>query len=613
VSLGRMLVDRVLGDGPSGHHASSEKHAPMPVGAIRAIHAKHLVTLHDSNEAGHWNIALNKCVWYAGAAFAAGALEGSAAEIQHNIRVAAAASTSADARTVDNTIDRSWEAGMAEPLEISKDPFPEATATLKDFNERYYVVEDFGNRVRVCWEAIDPITKTLNVGNQSFEDFQKRFSNQRIVVGEEETTSGKGDKAKTTKQPIIKTKGEFWLDHKDRRQFDQVLYAPGEDLGPTIRNLWRGFAVEARKGKGEAIGSGCDLYLKHLLENICKKDQAKYQHLTRWIAWKFRNPGEKSYTALAFRGAEGTGKGMLTDPLVHLFGAHAFAVTRKEHLSGKFNNHLRACSLVIANEAFHAGDKQHEASLKGLITDDFFMIEPKGVDATPARNRMSIIITSNEQWAVPAGAEARRYSVYDVGDAHREDTGYFGALQIQLSGGRSGSMAGYKALLFHLLNEVQMGDFDPRKALKTEALSDQKSQSLHGVEAVWYEILYRGELPGATATGSLGNSYLATERLLTWARLQHNRKWQDISAEQVGLFLGMNPRGVFKGLQFDKDRTTQGRMWTIPPLKMSRNKWDSARFKVDWPEIDVEQGGLADECVGWNYVKVGDEPPPKTY
>ena len=46
-------------------------------------------------------------------------------------------------------------------------------------------------------------------------------------------------------------------------------------------------------------------------------------------------------------------------------------------LVGRFNEHLRDCVLLFGDEAFYAGDKQHESVLKGLIAEPFLQMEGK--------------------------------------------------------------------------------------------------------------------------------------------------------------------------------------------------------------------------------------------
>jgi Primase C terminal 2 (PriCT-2) len=82
-------------------------------------------------------------------------------------------------------------------------------------------------------------------------------------------------------RPVKKSRGQFWISHPDRRQFDDIDFVPG---GPPIievktsrrvirrHNMWAGFSVEPREGD-------CGLYLAHLFDHVCREDQAAYDYL----------------------------------------------------------------------------------------------------------------------------------------------------------------------------------------------------------------------------------------------------------------------------------------------------------------------------------------------
>src|SRR5690606_34824341 len=96
-------------------------------------------------------------------------------------------------------------------------------------------------------------------------------------------------------------------------------------------------------------------------------------------------------------------------------------------------------SLVFADEAFFAGNRQDAASLKTLITDDEIIIEPKGVDGFAARKAFRVVIASNDEHVIRAEADDRRFLVLNV-DAgeHNNDKRYFGAMVDEWrSGGRA--------------------------------------------------------------------------------------------------------------------------------------------------------------------------------
>jgi hypothetical protein len=435
---------------------------------------------------------------------------------------------------------------------------PEVRETLELFNERFYVVESLGGKCRVCSEEPDAnLSTSFKFAHQSFQDFKNRFSHQRVKTGE----------------GTFQGRGTVWLGHKDRRQYTQVVYAPEVKLPDNIRNLWRGFAYEPKKGD-------CSLYLAHLRDNICQGIQERYDWLIGWMAYSVRHPNEPGHTAPVFIGGQGIGKNSCAEHFGHLWGSHFMVVTQKSQFTGHFNAHLRAMSVLVVNEAFFAGDRSQAGPMKGLITDEFLSVEAKGVDIERARNLLHVIICSNEDWVVPADMDSRRFTVFRVGDAHKEDTGYFRKLHEQMANG------GYSALLYHLRHEVDLTDFDPRKILLTEELNDQKAHSLYGVESVWYECLQRGCLPGKIEEDK--TAILRASDLVDWAAKKHRRGWDSLKTEYVGYLFGINPRGKNKGMGFEKsqllDVFDEGRVrvWKIPTLAEARDAWAKNRFAADW-------------------------------
>ena len=596
----RAISDTSAKDDPDAHTWRKE--------TVQETHAKNLQALRDSNKTGGWNNTANKTAYFAGRGFAAKAIDGTKEEIMDAMVIAANPDDCNEGRDLEATLNSGWNKGILKPLKIVEDEFPEATKCLEEFNSQFYVVEHLGSKVRVCWETTDSETGSLNVVHQSFEDFGKRFMHQQIQVGESKSTSGKGENKKVVVEPIYKDKAQFWLYHKDRRQFHHIEYAPETKLPPNVRNLWRGFAVTPEKGN-------CDLWLEHVFTNICKGNQEKYDWLLRWMAWKLRHPGEKSFTCPVLTGPEGIGKNICFDAFTYLWGPHALQVTKREHILGKFNFHFLGCSVMVLNEAIWAGDRAGESTLKGLITDPSFMLEGKGLNAEPHKNILSIAIISNESWAVPASISARRFTVLDCGEAKRNDTEYFGRIQDQLKGIYN-SRIGYKALLYHLTREVKLRDFDPRSIVRTEALANQQAESLRGAEAIWHDILFRGELPGG-----LPGNVVQSERLLTWARLQHNRNYERVTDKQLSQVLGKSGAGVNAGMEFGHAKprpVINGRQvhaWQIPSLRNARATWDEKRFRENWPELQAMQGTMAGKPEvdpdDWVLGRVGDEKSPQ--
>jgi Family of unknown function (DUF5906) len=223
---------------------------------------------------------------------------------------------------------------------------------------------------------------------------------------------------------------------------------------------------------------------------------------------------------------------------------------------------------------FFAGDRSHESILKALITEETLMIEPKGVDPFPVRNCLHVIMSSNNDWVIPAGADARRYFVVTVSDARKQDHEYFSAITAQMNDG------GREALLEFLLMR-DLSTFNVRDVPQTAALADQKAHTRRGVDRLIEIVAYDGKLPAphsvypniAVTTGEEnGEGFYAKARSLA-PDLKHD------SSIVIGAALksewGCRPwkSGNLRGLQF-------------PPLKELRVAFDRKHGGQAWPTYD---------------------------
>ena len=87
------------------------------------------------------------------------------------------------------------------------------------------------------------------------------------------------------------------------------------------------------------------------------------------------------------------------------------------------------CLLLQADEAVWAGDKEGEGALKGLITSEIRMIEPKGIDPIQVNNFVRLDHDQQRGWVVPAGPMARRFATFDVNPRCIANTAYFAETQ----------------------------------------------------------------------------------------------------------------------------------------------------------------------------------------
>ena len=340
---------------------------------------------------------------------------------------------------------------------------------IEEMNERYMVVNE-GGKTLVYRPTNDPILNRHFLEKITFEDLRKAYLNDRVRAGQRPNGS-----------TIWKTKADAWLEHRSRRQFlGGVVFAPGQDLPADTINLWQGFALEPEKGDWSLLRD-------HIKWIISSGDDDLYEYMINWMARGVQDPGSQGEVALVFQGGRGTGKGTVANFYGRLFGQHFIYITNARHLTGNFNAHLRDAVVVFADEAFFAGDRSHASVLKGMVTDPLITIEAKYRNAVTARNVTHLILASNENWVIPAGVDERRFCVFDVSAARRGDHEYFKALHDQMENG------GVAAMLHDLQNHDLSG-FNVRVFPATEALIDQKVQSLRGPEAWLHDCLQQGKI-----------------------------------------------------------------------------------------------------------------------
>jgi hypothetical protein len=456
---------------------------------------------------------------------------------------------------------------MNDPSKTRQWDTPEIAECMRKMNEEFFAVLNYGNKFLICSEEQDrlfPDSDVKILTAQKPTDFYHGLSNEFVRVGE-----------KQNGEPKFKTAAEVWLQDPDRRQYEKVIFAPNQDLGPRYYNLWRGFPFTPQPGD-------CSLYLAHVKENICSNDPVKYDYLIKWMAYAVRNPHQQGYVAIVIQGLKGVGKNIFAEAFAKLFGSHGIVLSDSARVLGHFNAHLRDKSVLIADEAFFAGSRRDERILKDLITGNTLSIEAKGVDVVTVRNLLHILILGNDSWLVPTTWDERRYLVLRCSDAHRGEQQYFGAILEQLKNG------GYAALLHHLMHEVDLSNFNVRKAPHTVELHEQTAESLRGIEATWHEFLYHGSLPAIIDKS--GQAWLKIEDFIRAAKDGGTRAW-DLKPQHVQDFLGEARPGRQQGMSFTATRTPtevshfRFRAWCIPPLKEARDRWDARRNKVEWPEI----------------------------
>lgn len=448
---------------------------------------------------------------------------------------------------------------------------------LKELNDKFMCVME-GGQFKVYQEEEDIALERLSLVKYQVRDF-------RMLLADRKIQSGK----KTI--PLA----DAWLEWPGRNFFNSVQFLPeyGDERiinkdGRRIFNTWRGFSISA-----QPEGS-CDLIYQLIHEVLADQKKDVEEYLLNWLAFAVQYPWKAAEVAVVFRGGKGTGKSTLGRTFFKLFNPHGLHITSSTLLTGRFNQHLRDMVALFADEAFFAGDKAGEQTLKGLVTEPMITFEGKGTNAEMGRNCLHIMMASNSTWVVPAGSEGeRRFAVFDVNNSRKEDIKFFGALHKQLDDG------GYEKLLHDLLNRDIKG-FHPRANIpKTTALLEQMQQGYSPLEHFIFEALVSGDPDGWAPLDNdwfmdggcsvLKAAFIDSYSL--YVKQSGNRLWlRDITPSAIARQL----KKIF-GDDLDSKKLSSmpekfsylggGRpaCWIFPSLNRCRELWDERQgAKLDW-------------------------------
>lgn len=376
--------------------------------------------------------------------------------------------------------------------------------------------------------------------------------------------------------------GQLWMQHPQRRKYLGMTFEPDGNVPGKYFNMFNGWAIEP-----SAEGS-CELLKDHLRDNVCDDDEDLFNRAFGWCADIFQNPTARHGIALVLQGPKGVGKTILGHVIGRLLGSHYFLAANARYVTGQFNMHLAQTLLLHADEALWAGDRQHEGVLRDLITGAVHSVEPKGVDSFRVRNYTRLLITSEEDWVVPAGRDERRFFVLEVAPNNKQDRGYFGAIIDELENG------GYQRLLWELQN------FDLSKAKLgtapvTSGLIDQKLKSLPPHFKWWFECLDRGWI-----VEGLWHDALIKQRVFKSYRsycqsmqIRHPVDDSEIAKRVMNILVPdiKEKRGSIVEHQDENGEPMPGRprMWLLASLEKCREAFEAwVGGPVDWPPLDSE-------------------------
>lgn len=330
-------------------------------------------------------------------------------------------------------------------------------------------------------------------------------------------------------------------------------------------NIWVGFPVQAAPGD-------VSLLLEHVKNVIADGDPQLANWILDWLAHSVQRPTELPGTGLILRGAQGIGKSAFAGGFAGLWGRHGMVLRDREHLVGRFTEHLAGKVAVVLEDSVLTPDLRNRdvaEKVKSLLTVPTISLEPKGRPLFETPNYMRVMCCTNAEWAALLDTDDRRWTVADVSSVKRGDVEYFKRLH-----GLFESEAGKAAILHYLLNR-DISKFNPRKAFTNAAKRRQQEHSLSPVEKAIMEILTEAT-PETWDTRPWCSDLLADIRQRTGLQTVGSQALGKALHKLIGPVTSTPERR-----QVDGDSVTQKR-YALPPLAHARAAFKQKTGLAPW-------------------------------
>jgi len=207
-------------------------------------------------------------------------------------------------------------------------------------------------------------------------------------------------------------------------------------------------------------------------------------HIEKWMAFTLRHPDRKINHMLLLGSGEGCGKDFLLYPLIKAMGDNHTTIEGEDLLSD-FREFLLSTKYLHINEA-ELGDRREALAVSNKLKPlaaappDTLRVNQKGIKPIKIRNIVNATMTTNSVMPLRLNGPSRRfYAIWsdlnprDKNDnMKREWLDYWEDRWNWMKGG------GWKAVVHHLMNVVDLSDFNPNQAPPmTEFLREIKESS----------------------------------------------------------------------------------------------------------------------------------------
>ena len=280
-----------------------------------------------------------------------------------------------------------------------------------------------------------------------------------------------------------------WLKHPVCSRYHAIGFYPKLDpspleFPPRYYNLFRGFTIPFSKA---VAGGDFSPVLDHIHIVLCDGNREHSEFFLNCLAQIVQAPWKKLNTATVLISEEGAGKSIIFQHfMAKILGPQCFlSESRSDALFGTYNGCLSGKVCVVAEELLWAGSHRDAGILKDMLTSETLSLNDKYQKRWTESNFANVFVLTNNAWAIQAGMMARRFFVL-----HPKDT-FSGAQTVEAREYFDKLLAVDPAAFAYHLYTRDLSGFNSRQPPLTDALIEQKKQSMSPIESVLFECLQR--------------------------------------------------------------------------------------------------------------------------
>ena len=311
--------------------------------------------------------------------------------------------------------------------------------------------------------------------------FREAMANKTIVLRTTQIVQVR-NRTRTIQEEETINLFELWVKSRYRCEFDRLAFTEHHEAKSF--NIFHGLCIDQAELDKYSVDD-TEPWLEHIHNIWCRGNDEVFDYVIKRLALLVQRPFYKSKVALVLTSQQGAGKGIALAPIQAIFGRY-FKVLKPETVFGPFNDSISDCLVLFLDECTLSGSKKQAAYLKTLITEEKHQINAKYLPTVMLDNFITLIISTNDQWAAPVEESDRRYLVLELDNRYAGKTTqdiheYF----------RKVREVPYQAV-YKLLMSIDLTGFIPTIYPITEATRQQKLYTMDSVTAWIHQSLGEG-------------------------------------------------------------------------------------------------------------------------